>query len=115
MATLTEALETTDADQFADSSKQFITELAATPKQAAKVTFATDTLEKEQDSLRKAARAAGFTLSKIRNTPIVVNADGTTTLSLKLGPLVIIPEGTPRPNRKKASDAPAEADTVSAP
>lgn len=109
MATLTEEL--TDSDPYAADARAAIAALAKLSSQAAKFTFDKATHAGELQSMRNAAREAGFSLVKVSKIPSVESSDGTqVTQALKLR-AKITPAAHTRPNRKPKADETVEPTT----
>ena len=109
MATLMEEL--TDSDPYAADAKAAIVALAGLDSQAAKFSFDKTTHKGEVQSMRNAAREAGFTLAKITKIPAVESADGLQVTEAYKLRAKITPAAHTRPNRKSKSNETVEPTT----
>lgn len=101
MANIEEAL--TSTDPFEADSAELVKNLAATPKKAARLSFAKATYAAELQSIRNAARTAGFSLVKIPNFQVRETED-TISAGYKLRDKIEVTPHT-RPNRKKKGES----------
>lgn len=113
MATIAEVLDNTTTDSYAESSKELIEAMKADTSKQYNLVFQKQGLNNELDSLRVAAREAGFSFCKVRNAPEIdvpatvadanvpgsVDAPESVKIKFYLAPL--------RPSGKKAETAKA--------